>query len=197
MRGLVAALLLMAVLIAGCAPRPQPGASDVAPPSAAAKPPAEPGAPAVAGGEALGKTIFTTGIGAAGSHVACDMGSDKFKANPGGCARCHGDDGCGVKTPKGGTPPITYAALCMPQGNEPAMYPSDDALKQAITKGVSESGEPLDAHMPRWQLSDQEFAALVDYLKSLDKTGIAASEPPPGHSHAPTGGAGHAGHKGD
>jgi mono/diheme cytochrome c family protein len=177
MRGTAAALLLLlVVLTTGCAPRPQPGASEVTPPSAVAKPPAEAGAPAVSGAEALGKTIFTTGVGAAGSHVACDMGSDKFKANPGGCARCHGDDGCGVKTPKGGTPAITYASLCMPQGDKPAMYPSDDALKQAITKGVSESGEPLDKHMPRWQLSDQEFVALVDYLKSLDKPGTAAGK---------------------
>ena len=178
MRGTAAALLLLlVVLAAGCAPRPQPGASEVTPPSAVAKPPAEPGAPATTADGDLGKAIFTTGVGASGSHVPFEKGSDKFRANPGGCARCHGDDGRGVQPPRGRTPAVTYASLRSPQGEQPAQFPSDDAVKQAVMKGLDEKGEPLSPGMPRWQFTDPEFAALVDYLKSLDETGTAAGKP--------------------
>jgi len=74
-----------------------------------------------------------------------------------------------VKGPKGMTPAITYAALREPHGAEAADYPSDEALRQAIVAGVEPNGDKLALAMPRFKLSDAEWAALLAYLKSLDK----------------------------
>lgn len=124
----------------------------------------------------LGRSIYTTGIGASGQRVPTEKGSDKWRANPTGCATCHGKDGRGVQTPKGRTPAITYVSLREPHGNESAEFPTDEALKQAIVAGVEADGGQLSPGMPRFKLTDEEFAALVAYLKTLDEAPAATGE---------------------
>jgi mono/diheme cytochrome c family protein len=162
-----AGLLMAAMLIAGCSPQQ---VAEVKKPPAGAKslpgtpPPAEPAAD-----KDLGRSIYATGIGAARTFVTFEKGPEKWREKPTGCATCHGEDGRGVQTPQGKSPAVTYASLREAEEGKTPHFPSDEALKQAIVEGVEEGGEQLSAAMPRWKLSDEEFGALLDYLKSLDK----------------------------
>jgi mono/diheme cytochrome c family protein len=138
--------------------------------------PVAPQAPSLSG-VALGEQIFKTGIGVSGAHVPFTKGGDKFRAEPGGCAGCHGEDGRGKQIPgKEGIPAITYAALREPVGGEAPEFSTDEAMHKAVTQGVEEDGEELSPVMPRWQFTDEEFAALVEYLKQLS-TAAPAAEP--------------------
>jgi mono/diheme cytochrome c family protein len=145
----------------------------VAPPTPSA--PATAAAPSSAN---LGKQIFTTGIGSSGKHVPYTQGMDMGPSGIGGCADCHGADGKGMDSMK--SPAIIYNALRKPLGKKPPMYASDDALKQPIEKGLDEDGKPVSSDMPRWQLSDQEFQAVVAYLKTLDTAPPASATGPAG-----------------
>lgn len=168
----VVGLLIVVLGVLGCPQKAQPPAGTEVPGQ-----PATSGAPPVKvapGGVLLGEMIFTKGVGASGHHVAFTKGSDRFNAQPGGCANCHGPDGMGKRVSDKVTfPPIRYCDLCMPMDGKPAMY-DENALRKAIVLGVNEEGNPLDDIMPRWQLTDVEFAALVDYLKALDTKPPAA-----------------------
>ena len=42
-----------------------------------------------------------------------------------------------------------------------------DAFRQAVVEGKHPDGEALSADMPRWTLSDEDLAALLEYLKLL------------------------------
>jgi hypothetical protein len=44
---------------------------------------------------------------------------------------------------------------------------TDALVKRAITQGIDEDGKPLDWTMPRWQMSEADLNALLDYLKKL------------------------------
>lgn len=167
---LLAGALLFAVLVAGCAPKV------TTPPPVPGSPGASPGAvsPSVPAGTNLGQSLYTSGVGISGTIVPFAGGSDKFQASPTGCIRCHGGDGLGVKGPKGMTPAITYASLRAAQGDKPALYASDEALQKAVTEGLEPNGEHLSNAMPCWKLNDAEWAALLEYLKSLDKPATPA-----------------------
>lgn len=166
MRVIAVVLLVGLIVVAGCAPKTQ-------------TPPPQPGMPqanmppGTAPAADLGKTIYETGVGEAGKMVAFDKGSDKFRAKPSGCILCHGADGLGVTTPKGKSPAVTYASLREAKDGKPAVFPTDEALKKAIIEGLEPNGESFNDAMPRWKLSDPEYTALVDYLKSLDKAAPA------------------------
>ena len=43
----------------------------------------------------------------------------------------------------------------------------DAALRRAITEGIGVDGRTLNYYMPRWELSDTELQALIDYLAGL------------------------------
>lgn len=83
------------------------------------------------------------------------------------CASCHGTTGYGrvftmdkqtIKTPN-----IRYAALAK-------MYTKnfDQQARTAITKGLDETGQPLNPMMPRWTfLSPADVNKIIAYLKTL------------------------------
>jgi len=119
----------------------------------------------------LGEQIYKTGVGENGQHIAFTEGSERFAAKPGGCAVCHGEDGRGHKTARGETPDITYAAL---RGGDKPLYAGDEAVTKSIREGMDEAGKPLAKAMPRWQITQNEAAALFEYLKTLDKAPAAA-----------------------
>lgn len=58
------------------------------------------------------------------------------------------------------TPDITYGALIK------AGF-ADTTIRSAITKGTDETGKPLKAAMPRWQMSAPDLDATLAYLKEL------------------------------
>jgi mono/diheme cytochrome c family protein len=89
-----------------------------------------------------------------------------------GCANCHGVDGHGRSAPTFTAPNITYANLTDPQGmvapdgSRGPTY-TDAGIRKAVTQGIDPTGAQLAAPMPQWQLTDQEWADLLAYLKTL------------------------------
>ncbi len=88
------------------------------------------------------------------------------------CASCHGANGQGLHTPMFVSPNITYRNLTDPTGMvEPdgghGMKYTDDLIRRAVTHGIDPDGQSLDPVMPRWQLTDAEWSALLAYLKTL------------------------------
>jgi len=54
----------------------------------------------------------------------------------------------------------------MPDSSRGTVY-TDAAIRTAVTTGVDPSEAHLEAPMPQWQLSDQQWADLLAYLKTL------------------------------
>ena len=115
-----------------------------------------------------GQRIFLTGVGSDGqaiAHTASSVARSSLMMGGGGCASCHGADGRGgtLRT-MGGTavkaPDVTYDALV--NGGF-----TDSTIRRAIANGLDESGKPLDAAMPRWQMTPADLDATIAYLKEL------------------------------
>ena len=89
-----------------------------------------------------------------------------------GCADCHGIEARGATMPMFAAPDITYANLTdskgmlLPDGSRGPSY-TDAAIRRAVTYGVDPDGDKLDWPMPRWRLSDTEWADLLAHLKTL------------------------------
>jgi len=89
------------------------------------------------------------------------------------CADCHGPDGRGLRTPMFVSPDIRYrnltdpAGMVEPDGTRGPRYRSEEEIRRAIVDGIGPDGEPLAWPMPRWHLTDQQFADLLAYLKAL------------------------------
>ncbi len=117
-----------------------------------------------------GEQIYYTGVSQRNGPIAFSGGPIWLPAHGGGCVSCHGPQG------RGGVPVmmvnkvpanISYAHLTGPQkdGDHPPY--TDELIKRAVTQGVEPNGEQLDPYMPRWRMSDQDFADLLAYLKTL------------------------------
>lgn len=130
-----------------------------------------------ASGATAGETIFRSGRDPSGRLVPrsggmMDGGMMGGGMMGGGCATCHGIDGRGRTTPVFAAPDIGYANLTDPRGMlEPdgSRGPtfSDATLKRAVIQGIDAEGEQLAWPMPQWQLTDQGWADLLSYLKTL------------------------------
>jgi len=115
-----------------------------------------------------GERIYLTGVGSDGqtiSHSAPRVSQGALIMGGGGCGSCHAADGRGgtIKMMMGAAikaPDITYGALIN------AGF-TDATIRSAITKGLDESGKPLNAAMPRWQMSAADLDATIAYLKQL------------------------------
>lgn len=118
----------------------------------------------------LGESIFLDGIGQDGREVP--------RSGPGmmmgriGCADCHGADGRGrrVRMMMGTlrSPDIRYDALTSEHEDGEAAWRDED-IRQAVTEGVEPNGDELSRLMPRWNLSDEEFDALLEHLRELSQ----------------------------
>ncbi len=124
-----------------------------------------------------GQQIFQSGIGPDGqqiSRTATTIGGMMGGGMMGsaGCAACHGPQGQGEQTPMFSAPNVTYGNLTNPQGmreldgSRGPTY-TDALIKRAVEQGVGADGDTLDTTMPRWQMTEQEFSALLAYLKTL------------------------------
>lgn len=115
------------------------------------------------GDRSLGEALFFEGRGER-ARVAYSQGPDWLSHGAFGCATCHGRDGAGrtVRAGRviGSAPPITAAALSArgygPQG-----------LRRALVEGLTPEGRALNAYMPRWSMSEEEFRALSEFLADL------------------------------
>ncbi|HVF23630.1 MAG TPA: ABC transporter substrate-binding protein [Pyrinomonadaceae bacterium] len=124
--------------------------------------------------EIRGRQIYTQGTSASGKEILAYIGDSALEV-PGNtmpCANCHATRGLGK--PEGGIDPsnITWEALTKPYGvthtsgrKHPAY--TERGLELAITRGVDPAGNRLLAAMPRYQMTREDLADLVVYLKRL------------------------------
>lgn len=96
------------------------------------------------------------------------------------CVSCHGIDGRGgrhmMHMQVMDAPDIRYEALSGEAdehaGGEEGMEHGEgeydlEMFRQAVVAGQHPDGEDLSYDMPRWEMNDEDLAALFDYLKSL------------------------------
>ena len=126
--------------------------------------------------ERRGKQIYAQGTSASGREILAYVGDASIEV-PGSamaCANCHGLDGEG--RPEGGVVPsnLTWEALTKPYGvTHPGgrTHPpyTERAIELAITRGLDPAGNKLLNVMPRYQMSREDMADLIAYLKLLGK----------------------------
>ncbi len=119
-----------------------------------------------------GQQIYLQGTSARGADIVAIMGTGGVEV-PAATLPCVNCDGRG--RPEGGVTPsnITWTALTKPYGGR---HPSgrthppytERHLVRAITMGIDAGGQTLHDIMPRYQLSREDAADLVAYLKVLD-----------------------------
>ncbi len=124
--------------------------------------------------ESRGKEIYQLGTSKSGKDILSYIGDSSLEV-PGSsmaCANCHGMAGQGK--PEGGIDPsnITWEALTKPYGvkhSSGRKHPAYTArgLELAITRGVDPAGNKLLSAMPRYQMSKEDLADLIVYLKRL------------------------------
>lgn len=115
------------------------------------------------GRDSPGGRIYHDGQGEAGT-VAYTEGPDWLRFAGANCAVCHGNRGQGLTVQAGGVtgvaPPVTWAVL------EERGY-DEAALRLALREGVDPEGEEFHYYMPRWELSEADMDALVEFLRGL------------------------------
>ncbi len=121
--------------------------------------------------DSLGEQIYYTGRGTDGP-ITRSGGIGRMGS--GGCVTCHGADGrggqIGMMSSFADAPAITYDSLTGTHdehdGEAEAPW-TDTDIARAIRSGVEPDGRSLDRVMPRWDMSDTEMDALIQYLKTL------------------------------
>jgi len=125
--------------------------------------------------EVRGKQIYFEGISPSGGSIDAVVG-DEAVTLPGSaltCASCHGTDGLG--RPEGGVlpPDIRWSELAKSYGHvhengrrHPAF--DDASLARSISAGVDAAANQLDRTMPLYQMSSQDMADLIAYMKVLE-----------------------------
>ncbi|HYC88192.1 MAG TPA: c-type cytochrome [Thermoanaerobaculia bacterium] len=129
-----------------------------------------------AGDFGAGRQIYVSGKG--GQPIAATMaGSTELPASMLPCVNCHGADGRG--TTEGGVVAsnITWDELtkpyraATPNGRRRPAY-NEKTLRRAIAEGIDSAGNPLHAAMPRYAMTDGDFAALAAYLQLLGRESV-------------------------
>ncbi|HLL73529.1 MAG TPA: ABC transporter substrate-binding protein [Pyrinomonadaceae bacterium] len=126
--------------------------------------------------EKRGKQIYLKGESSEGAgDIKAFIGGDKLEVlgTSFACSNCHGLRGEG--TQEGGLqpPPINWQTLTAPHTSaltrrERVAY-TEATLARAIKVGVDPSGARLHPGMPQYELSPEQMADLIAYLKKLGK----------------------------
>ena len=58
------------------------------------------------------------------------------------------------------------AGMLLPDGSRGPTY-TDAAIRTAVIQGLDPKGDKLAQPVPQWQITDQEWGALLAYLKTL------------------------------
>jgi len=134
-----------------------------------------PAATALVPEEEAGRAIYENGESSFGDAFSARLGIAQQQM-PGAavrCANCHGSDGLG--RPEGGVRPgsIIWSELTKSYGHthdSGRSHPAYDqaSLKRALIEGVDPAGSRLDGVMPRYNISERDFKALVAYMKKLE-----------------------------
>lgn len=117
-----------------------------------------------------GERIYFTATSERGTDITYTGGpsSNGWMMMGGGgrlaCASCHGPDGRGGLHSMGmmevmDAPDIRWTTL------EDEFDP--EKFRLAVTEGQDPDGSLMSLDMPRWKISDDDLADLIDYLKTL------------------------------
>ncbi|HEX7156826.1 MAG TPA: cytochrome c, partial [Burkholderiaceae bacterium] len=102
------------------------------------------------------------------------------------CVNCHRHSGLGSTEGRTRIPPITGHYLMPPRGrgdkaelrfvdnmrlSRTQTY-TDETIARAIREGTDSDGRAMSALMPRYAIGDADMAALIAYLKSLDRSDL-------------------------
>jgi mono/diheme cytochrome c family protein len=119
------------------------------------------------------QTIGTTASAAPTlSPAAVDLkGEQLFQTS---CAACHGQDGAGktfeLDNKTISTPSLSWSDLSQTYASDPSRGTVEQQLALAITKGQDETGDDLNAMMPRWSfLSQEQVDSLIQYIQATFK----------------------------
>jgi len=122
--------------------------------------------------DSLGERIFLTGTDEKGDLIRRSGGMGRGGA---ACADCHGRDGKGrvvqMMMWNFESADIRWSTLSTempPEGDEESHPPFNrGSFARALREGVEPGGGVIEWPMPRWDLSDAQIDALVEYLKTL------------------------------
>jgi mono/diheme cytochrome c family protein len=134
---------------------------------------APPGARTLTPQERRGRAIYLRGESASGREIKALVGEVDVPASTVTCAGCHGARGEG-KTEGGVTAGnLTWANLTKPYGHTHPTGrkhgPFDEAsFVRAVSEGVDPSKNIMLAAMPHYQMSPEDLADLVAYLKRIE-----------------------------
>ena len=125
-----------------------------------------------------GQRVYYTGLDENGDPIPREVPGSSIVGGRmmrnAACVDCHREDG------RGGTlgmmmrgvevPDIRYSALTSPhtEGEEAEPAWTSDEIARAIRDGVEPNGQTLKAPMPRWDMTDAQLRAVIEYLKELD-----------------------------
>jgi len=122
-----------------------------------------------------GKQIYFEGSSPRGTEITAIVG-DEAAMLPGSampCSSCHGSDGLG--RPEGGVTPldIRWSELVKTYGHvhdDGRRHPAfdDDSFIRSMIAGVDPANNPMDRSMPMYQMSGEDMADLVAYMKVLE-----------------------------
>lgn len=125
--------------------------------------------------EVRGKLIYFEGISARGTEITAVVG-DEAAMLPGSampCASCHGSDGLG--RPEGGLLPldIRWSELVKSYGHvheNGRRHPAYDeaSFARSMVGGVDPANNQMDRSMPLYQMSSEDMADLIAYMKVLE-----------------------------
>ncbi len=124
-----------------------------------------------------GERIYFTATSERGGRITYTGGPGVGGMMMGGtltCASCHGPTGQGgrhvMHAQVMDAPDIRWSALTAQagegHGGEAAEYDLE-TFRVAVVEGKHPDGDPLNADMPRWTMSEEDLNDLLDYLKSL------------------------------
>ncbi|HWL73775.1 MAG TPA: ABC transporter substrate-binding protein, partial [Burkholderiaceae bacterium] len=123
--------------------------------------------------ERRGKQIFLRGVSPSGREITGRIGEIDVPASAATCSGCHGMRGEG-KTEGGVTAGgLTWSNLIKPYGHTHTTGRkhgpfTESSFIRAVINGVDANYNPLLAAMPRYNLSPEDMADLIAYLKRLE-----------------------------
>jgi ABC-type branched-subunit amino acid transport system substrate-binding protein len=124
-------------------------------------------------GERRGRQIYLRGISPSGREISGRIGEIEVPAAASTCSGCHGMRGEG-KTEGGVTAgSLTWSNLVKPYGHTHTTGRThrpfnESSFIRAVINGIDASNNPLLIAMPRYNLSPEDMADLIAYLKRIE-----------------------------
>jgi mono/diheme cytochrome c family protein len=170
----ISLLLLLILFVAACTTPPNVASTEVpASPTPLPLPGAMATTPAGSTTDTPAAATTEAAVAASGSvempAISADLTGASLYALS--CAQCHGKDRSGNKFELDGqtieVPSLAWQEMNNLYTSDPSRGDVPTQLALSITKGQDESGEALNAMMPRWSsLSQAQVQSLVEYLQT-------------------------------